>query len=104
MNFKSLVFGSFGEMSTDVKEIVELAVDYGAEHIGQIMAATTVETVKAALRRRYKSQRSVAKCRGLANLVLDMTKYVGTGHTGMHMAQIKHEMVDMADEGEYFAM
>ena len=37
----------------------------------------------------------------MANLVLDRTKYVGTGHTGMKRAQIRHEMRDRADRGEY---
>ena len=55
--------------------------------------------VKAALRRRYISQLSVANWRGLANLVLDRTKSVGTGHAIMIMAQIRQDMVDIADEG-----
>ena len=68
------------------------------------MAATTLEAVKAALRRCYRSQLSVANWRGLANLVLDRTKYVGTWHTGMNRVQIRQEMGAGADEGEYFGM
>ena len=81
-----------------------LAVDYGAEHLIRTMAATTVEAVKGALRRRYRSQLSAANWRGLSNRVLDMTKYVGHGHTGMNMARIRKEMGDRADQGEYFDM
>ena len=33
---------------------------------------------KAALRRRYKTQLATTAWEGYANLVLDMTKYVGT--------------------------
>ena len=55
IDFKPLVFGSFGEMSKGVKEFIMLAVDYGAEHLERTMAATTVEVVKGALRRQYKS-------------------------------------------------
>ena len=81
MDFKPLVFGLFGEMSKSVEEYIELAVDYGAEHLGMIMEATKVEVVKGALRRRYISQISAANWRVLANLVLDTTKYVGAWHT-----------------------
>jgi hypothetical protein len=102
MDFKPMVFGSFGEMSKSIKEYIELAVDYGAEHLGKTMAATTVEVVKGASRRLYRAQLSAANWRGLANLVLDRTKYVGTGHTGMKRAQIRQEIRDMADQVEYF--
>ena len=65
-------------MSSRVKEYIEMAVDYGAEHLGRTIAASTIEAVKAALKRRYRSRLSAAHWRGLANLVLDRTKYVGT--------------------------
>ncbi len=32
--FKPLVFGSFGEMSSNVREMIEITVKYGAEHLG----------------------------------------------------------------------
>ena len=32
---------------------------------------------------------------GYANVVLDMTKYVGTGRAGSNRAQIRQAMVDM---------
>jgi hypothetical protein len=47
-------------MSINVKEFIELAVDYGAEHLGRTMAATTVEAMKAALRWRCRSELSAA--------------------------------------------
>ncbi len=59
VDFKPLVFGIFAEMSSNVKEVVDMAVEYGAEHLGRTMAATTVDGVKAALKRRYKTQLSV---------------------------------------------
>ena len=37
-----------------------MAVEYGVEHMGRTMAATTVDTVKTALRRRYKTQLATA--------------------------------------------
>ena len=51
--FKPLVFGSFGEMSSNVVQLVETTVEYGVEHLGKNKAATTVDTVRTALRRRY---------------------------------------------------
>ena len=47
------MFGSFGEMSSNVVSLVETAVENGVEHLGRNMAATTVDTVRAALRKRY---------------------------------------------------
>ena len=68
MDFKPLVFGTFGEMSTNVKEVVNMAVEYGVEHLGRSMAATTVDGVRIALRRRYRTQLSVAVWMGLCQL------------------------------------
>jgi hypothetical protein len=58
--FKPLVFGSFGEMSSNVVNLVETAVKYGVEHLGRNMAATTVNTVRAAMRKRYMTHLSMA--------------------------------------------
>jgi hypothetical protein len=91
MDFKPLVFGSFGDTSTNVKQYIELAVDYGSEHLGIAMAATTLEVVKTTMRRRYKSQLSTANRGDLANLVLDRTKYMGTCQTGFNKAQIRQK-------------
>ena len=104
MEFKPIVFGSFGEMSTNVREYIELVVDDGADHLDRTMAPTTVDAVKAALRRRFMSQLSAANWRGSTNLVLDIIKYDGTCHTWMNMAHIRQEMGERADQGEYFNM
>ncbi len=73
-----MVFGTFAECSTNVKVVLKMAVEYGVEHLGRTMAATTVESVKSALRRRYWTQLSTNVWRGYANLILDKVKYVGT--------------------------
>jgi hypothetical protein len=78
LDFKPLVFGTFGEMSTNVKEVVNMVVEYGVEHLGRSMAATTVGGVRIALRRRYMTQLLVAVWRSYANLILDRVKYVGS--------------------------
>jgi hypothetical protein len=57
------------------------------------MAATLVQSVKAALRRRYKTQLATTAWKGYANLVMEKTKYVGTGAAGINKAQVKQEMI-----------
>ena len=37
-------------------------------------------------------------------MMLDMTKYVGTGAAGINKAQVRHAMIDRADEGELRGM
>jgi hypothetical protein len=52
-------------MSSNVVQLVETTlVEYGAEHLGRNMAATTVNTLRTALRRRYMTQLSMAAWRG----------------------------------------
>ena len=80
--FKPLVFGSFGKMSLNVVvALLEAAVEYGIQQLGRNMPATTVDTVRTTLRRRYMTHLSMAAWRGYVNLFLDMTKYVGSGRS-----------------------
>ena len=58
--FKPLVFGTFGETSSNVRELMEIVVEYGAEHLGRNMAAPTIDLVRATLRRRYRTQLPMA--------------------------------------------
>ncbi len=46
----------------------------------------------------------MAAWKGYANLVLDRTKYVGTGTTGHNRAQVRQEMITRADAGEFMDM
>ena len=101
MDFKPLVFGTFGECSTNVGDVINMAVEYGVEHLGCSMAATTVDGVRTALRRRYRTQLSLAVWRGYANLILDRVKYVGVGRLGPNKAQVRAEMQERANEGEF---
>ena len=91
-------------MSDGVKEVLEIAMDYGTEHLGTCMATTTTEAVKVALGLRYRSQLSMTTSRGFVNLLLYMTKYVGTNAQGVNMAQIKRQMIERADMGEMAEM
>ncbi len=57
IDFTPLVFGSFGETSSNVMALVETTVEFGVEHLERNMAATTaVETLRIALWRRYMTQ------------------------------------------------
>ena len=103
-DFKQMVFGTFAESSSNATEFIDTAVDNGVEHMGQTIAATTVDAVRMALKRRYRTQLAMAAWRGYANLVLDRTKYVGTGTTGHNRAHVRQEMIAMADEGEFRGM
>ena len=76
-------------------------MEYGVEHLGRNMAATTVDTVRTALRRRYMNQLSMAAWRGYANLLLDKTKYVGIGLSSPNKAQIRQDMRGKGDTGEH---
>ncbi len=104
LDFKTLVFGTFAECNSNVKVVLDMAVEYGVEHLGRTMAATTVEAVKIALRRRYITQLATAVSKGYANLILDRVKYVGTGRMGPNKAQVRAEMQDRADGGEFARM
>ncbi len=72
-----MVFGTFGEMSSNVKYFINLALDYGAEHLRKFMVASTMDTTRQALKRRYITHLSMASWRGYANLTLDSTRYAG---------------------------
>ena len=84
-----MVFGTFAEISGNVRDLIETAVEYEVEHLRRTMEATTVDAVRMALRRRYKTHLAMAAWKGYANLMLDMTKYVGTGTVGSNKAQIR---------------
>jgi hypothetical protein len=101
LDFEHQVFGEFAEMSSNVNDVVDMAVEYGVEHLGRTMAATTVDGVTTALKRRYKTRLYVAVWRGYANLILDMVKYVGSGHLGPNKARVRAEMQESAYEGEF---
>jgi hypothetical protein len=71
------------------------------EHLGRSMSVGTMEADKTTLRRRYIVQLSIAAWRGYANLILDMTKYVGNRQTCANMAQIMQEMIGRAYVGAH---
>ena len=96
LDFKPLLFGTFGETSTYVKVVVDMAVEYGVEHLGRSMSTTSVDAARAALRRRFRTQLAVA-IYGYANLTLYRINYVGTGHTTANMAHVRAEMQARAD-------
>ncbi len=78
-------------MSSNVRDLIEIAVEYRAEHLGKNMAVTSVDTTRTTLWGRYKTQLFLEAWRRYANLILDRVKYVGTGRSGNIMAQITQE-------------
>jgi len=104
LDFKPLVFGTFVESITNVREFIDTAVEYGVEHIGRTIVATTVDAARMAPKRRYRTQLAMATWKGYANLVIDRTKYVGTGTTEHNKAHVRQEMIARADAGEFMGM
>ena len=104
MNLQPLVFGTFGEASSNVRDFVEMAVDYGAHNLGGSMIAVSLNVVKMALRRRFRAQLSIAAWRGYANLILDRTKYVGHSEGGATREQIRQSLIDRDDAGEFVGL
>ena len=47
---------------------------------------------------------STAVWKGYANLILDRVKYVGSGRLGPNKAQVRAEMQERADAGEFDGM
>jgi len=60
LDSKPLTFGTFAEMSSNVKDFVEMTVEYGAEYLGTNMAASSPGVLRVALRRRLRAQLSMA--------------------------------------------
>ncbi len=56
LDFKPIVYGTFGGMSSNGKNFVHLAVDYGAEHLGESMVTSTLDLARHDLKRRYLAQ------------------------------------------------
>jgi len=102
MDFKPLAFGFFSEMSSGVRGLIAMAVEYDeGKHLGRNTVASSVDIVISSLRRRYKTQLSLAAWRRYANLLLDTTKYVATGHPTTNKAHIRLEMRDTGDTGAH---
>ncbi len=81
-----------------------MAVEYGVKHMGVNMTASTQDVLRVALRKRYRAQLSLAAWRGYANLVLDRTKYVGSGKACIYNAQIRLDMLCRGDACEHVGM
>ncbi len=55
LDSKPLVSGTFAEISSIVRDFIETTVDYGVEHLGRTMMATTLDAIRMALRRRCRT-------------------------------------------------
>jgi hypothetical protein len=88
-------------MISNVKDFVDLEVNYGAEHLGKSMAPSTLDMVRQALKRRYTTQLSMASWRWYTNLILDRNKYAGDGIEGLNRDQIRLRILERADQYEF---
>ncbi len=73
LDFKPLVFGTFGEASTNVKTVVDMAVEYvrcGA--LGAIDGNNYSEECQSIVKEKIPHAVEVAVWRGHTNLILDM--------------------------------
>jgi len=105
LDFKPFVFGTFAEMSSNVKDFVGMAIEYGVEHLDTCMPASSPHVLIVALRRRFRAQLPMASWRGYAKLVLVRTKYVGTGRTGTNRAATGQDMLlGRADADEHVGL
>ena len=64
LDLKPLVFGNLFEMSYNVKDFVETAVEYVVEHLGVSIAAHTADVVRVIPRGKYKAKLSLVAWRG----------------------------------------
>jgi hypothetical protein len=88
LDFILLVFGSFEEMGSNMKDFIDMAA---RNTVGVSIAVMTPDVVRVALiRRRYRAQLSLAAWRGYATLNLYKTKYVGTEDHERHAWSSKY--------------
>jgi len=82
LDLKHLVFGTFGECSTSVKEVLKIA-EYGVGHLGRSMAATTLDAVRMVLRSEEVCDSSINGClEGVRQLNPRQGKVCGYGTLG----------------------
>ena len=88
-------------MSSNVLDLVALAVDYGTEHLGRSIAASDIDVIRATIRRRFMARIAMASWKGYANLILDRIKYVGAGSTTNRTQWRHHMLARGGDRGDF---
>ena len=67
-DFQGLSVGTYGEISSNVRKMVSIAVEYGYKHLGASILASDLDAVKNSIRRRIHTTIAMASWRGYANI------------------------------------
>ena len=79
-DFQGLAVGTYGEISSNVRKMVSIAVEYGYKHLGASILASDLDAVKNSIRRRFHTTIAMASWRGYANVLLGRIQYVGKAY------------------------
>ena len=79
-DFQGLAVGTYGEISSNVRKMVSIAVEYGYKHLGASILASDLDAVKNSIRRRFHTTIAMASWRGYANMLLGRIQYVGKAY------------------------
>ena len=99
-DFQGLAFGTYGEISSNVRKMVSIAVEYGHKHLGASILASDMEAVKNSIRRRFHTTIAMASWRGYANLLLGRIQYVGKAYA-FNKVQRQYRLVEHLDQGAF---
>ena len=100
-DFQGLAFGTYGEISSNVRKMVSIAVEYGHKHLGASILASDMEAVKNSIRRRFHTTIAMASWRGYANLLLGRIQYVGKAYAFNNKVQRQYRLVEYLDQGAF---
>ena len=99
-DFQGLAFGTYGEISSNVRKMISIAVEYGYKHLGASMLASDLDAVKNSIRRRFHTTIAMASWRGYANMLLGRIQYVGKAYAH-NKVQRQYRLVEHLDQGAF---
>ena len=99
-DFQGLAVGTYGEISSNVRKMVSIAVEYGYKHLGASILASDLDAVKNSIRRRFHTTIAMASWRGYANMLLGRIQYVGKPYA-FNKVQRQYRLVEHLDQGAF---
>ena len=97
-DFHGLAFGTYGEISSNVRKLVSMATEYGHKHLAKTIMAKDLDAAKATIRRRFHARIAMASWRGYANMLLGRVQYVGKSRV-LNKIQRQVRLVEQVDMG-----
>ena len=97
-DFQGLAVGTYGEISSNVRKMVSIAVEYGYKHPGASILASDLDAVKNSIRRRFHTTIAMASWRGYANMLLGRIQYVGKAYYAFNKVQRQYRLVEHLDQ------